>query len=183
MSGNPQAGMQAFMEGKVKVQGDLTKLMAAQVSGTGPGAPGPRRRALRDHGVTGAGASASARRLPGFPGSTNHAGSNARARRSDRDRLIGTRTRDAPPAGRSRSRAGTVRASRSRRARVATWILPDLLESTIGESCVSRPETRRSNRPRVTPRHDGQKNSVTFVPLLTIVPAAGSCARTTRPGR
>ena len=40
MSGNPQAGMQAFMEGKVKLQGDLTKLMAAQVAGTGPGAPG-----------------------------------------------------------------------------------------------------------------------------------------------
>jgi hypothetical protein len=40
LSANPQAGMQAFMEGKVKVQGDLTKLMAAQVAGTGPGAPG-----------------------------------------------------------------------------------------------------------------------------------------------
>ncbi|MDQ1432449.1 MAG: hypothetical protein QOF40_3051 [Actinomycetota bacterium] len=40
ISGNPQAGMQAFMEGKVKIQGDLTKLMAAQVAGTGPGAPG-----------------------------------------------------------------------------------------------------------------------------------------------
>jgi SCP-2 sterol transfer family len=40
ISGNPQAGMQAFMDGKVKVQGDLTKLMAAQVAGTGPGAPG-----------------------------------------------------------------------------------------------------------------------------------------------
>jgi hypothetical protein len=40
MSGNPQAGMQAFMDGKVKLQGDLTKLMAAQVAGTGPGAPG-----------------------------------------------------------------------------------------------------------------------------------------------
>ncbi len=40
MSGNAQAGMQAFMEGRVKVQGDLTKLMAAQVAGTGPGAPG-----------------------------------------------------------------------------------------------------------------------------------------------
>jgi len=40
MSGNPQAGMQAFMEGKVKLQGDLTKLMAAQVAGSGPGAPG-----------------------------------------------------------------------------------------------------------------------------------------------
>jgi hypothetical protein len=32
--------MQAFMEGRVKVQGDLTKLMAAQAAGTGPGAPG-----------------------------------------------------------------------------------------------------------------------------------------------
>ena len=40
MGGNPQAGMQAFMEGKVKLQGDLTKLMAAQLAGTGPGAPG-----------------------------------------------------------------------------------------------------------------------------------------------
>ena len=40
MGGNPQAGMQAFMEGKVKLQGDLTKLMAAQVAGSGPGAPG-----------------------------------------------------------------------------------------------------------------------------------------------
>jgi hypothetical protein len=40
MSGNAQAGMQAFMDGKVKLQGDLTKLMAAQVAGTGPGAPG-----------------------------------------------------------------------------------------------------------------------------------------------
>jgi putative sterol carrier protein len=40
MSGNTQAGMQAFMDGRVKVQGDLTKLMAAQVAGTGPGAPG-----------------------------------------------------------------------------------------------------------------------------------------------
>ena len=39
ISGNPQAGMQAFLEGKVKLQGDLTKLMAAQVAGTGPGAP------------------------------------------------------------------------------------------------------------------------------------------------
>ncbi len=27
---NPQAGMQAFMAGKIKVQGDMTKLMAMQ---------------------------------------------------------------------------------------------------------------------------------------------------------
>ena len=40
VSGNPQTAMQAFMEGKVKLQGDLTRLMAAQAVGTGPGAPG-----------------------------------------------------------------------------------------------------------------------------------------------
>ena len=39
VSGNPQSAMQAFMEGKVKLQGDLTRLMAAQAVGTGPGAP------------------------------------------------------------------------------------------------------------------------------------------------
>lgn len=33
VDGNPQAGMQAFMAGKVKVQGDMTKLMAMQQSG------------------------------------------------------------------------------------------------------------------------------------------------------
>jgi putative sterol carrier protein len=38
VSGNPQAGMQAFMAGKVKVQGDMAKLMAAQ-QGAGPGNP------------------------------------------------------------------------------------------------------------------------------------------------
>ncbi len=36
VEGNPQAGMQAFMAGKVKVQGDMTKLMAMQ-----QGAPDP----------------------------------------------------------------------------------------------------------------------------------------------
>ena len=30
VEGNPQAGMQAFMAGKTKVQGDMTKLMAMQ---------------------------------------------------------------------------------------------------------------------------------------------------------
>ena len=33
VEGNPQAGMQAFMAGKIKVQGDMTKMMALQ-SGT-----------------------------------------------------------------------------------------------------------------------------------------------------
>jgi putative sterol carrier protein len=35
VDGNPQAGMQAFMAGKIKVQGDMTKLMAIA---NGPGA-------------------------------------------------------------------------------------------------------------------------------------------------
>jgi hypothetical protein len=30
VEGNPQAGMQAFMSGKIKVAGDMTKLMAMQ---------------------------------------------------------------------------------------------------------------------------------------------------------
>lgn len=38
---NPQAGMQAFMAGKVKVQGDMTKLMAMQ-----QGAPDPAAQAV-----------------------------------------------------------------------------------------------------------------------------------------
>lgn len=37
VAGNPQAGMQAFMSGKVKVQGDMTKLMMAQAGGGPPG--------------------------------------------------------------------------------------------------------------------------------------------------
>ena len=36
VDGNPQAGMQAFMQGKIKVQGDMTKLMAMT-----QGAPDP----------------------------------------------------------------------------------------------------------------------------------------------
>ena len=36
VEGNPQAGMQAFMAGKIKVEGDMTKLMAMQ-----GGAPDP----------------------------------------------------------------------------------------------------------------------------------------------
>ena len=40
LSADPQTAMQAFMEGKVKLQGDLTRLMAAQAVGSGPGAPG-----------------------------------------------------------------------------------------------------------------------------------------------
>ena len=36
VEGNPQAGMQAFMAGKVKVQGDMTKLMAMQTATPNP---------------------------------------------------------------------------------------------------------------------------------------------------
>src|SRR2546423_2473805 len=35
---NPQAGMQAFMAGKIKVQGDMTKLMAMQSAAPAEGA-------------------------------------------------------------------------------------------------------------------------------------------------
>ena len=38
VDGNPQAGMQAFMAGKIKVQGDMTKLMAMQQTAPDPGA-------------------------------------------------------------------------------------------------------------------------------------------------
>jgi hypothetical protein len=37
VEGNPQAGMQAFMSGKIRVQGDMSKLMALQQ----PGPPDP----------------------------------------------------------------------------------------------------------------------------------------------
>ena len=36
VDGNPQAGMQAFMAGKIKVQGDMTKMMALQAGGQDP---------------------------------------------------------------------------------------------------------------------------------------------------
>ena len=36
VDGNPQAGMQAFMAGKIKVQGDMTKMMALQAGGADP---------------------------------------------------------------------------------------------------------------------------------------------------
>ena len=38
VEGNPQAGMQAFMAGKIKVQGDMTKLMAMQAGSPDPAA-------------------------------------------------------------------------------------------------------------------------------------------------
>jgi putative sterol carrier protein len=38
VEGNPQAGMQAFMAGKVKVQGDMSKLMMMQQSTPDPSA-------------------------------------------------------------------------------------------------------------------------------------------------
>ena len=47
VSGNQQAGMQAFMAGKVRVQGDMTKLMMAQAGGGG-GANAALTQALQD---------------------------------------------------------------------------------------------------------------------------------------
>ena len=50
ISGDPQAGMQAFMAGKVRLQGDFAKLMAAQ----GAGGPGATNAALAEaiQGIT-----------------------------------------------------------------------------------------------------------------------------------
>jgi putative sterol carrier protein len=36
VDGNPQVGMQAFMAGKIKVEGDMTKLMALQAGASDP---------------------------------------------------------------------------------------------------------------------------------------------------
>ena len=47
VSGDQAAGMQAFMAGKVRVQGDMTKLMMAQAGGGG-GANAALSQALQD---------------------------------------------------------------------------------------------------------------------------------------
>ena len=52
VDGNPQAGMQAFMAGKIKVQGDMTKLMAMQSGTPDPAAGRDRRQDQGDHRVT-----------------------------------------------------------------------------------------------------------------------------------
>jgi putative sterol carrier protein len=43
IEGNQQAGMQAFMSGQIKVEGDMTKLMAMQSAG----GPTPEQQALQ----------------------------------------------------------------------------------------------------------------------------------------
>ena len=50
VEGNPQAGMQAFMSGKIKVAGDMTKLMAMQSGAADPVAE-DRRQDRRDHRI------------------------------------------------------------------------------------------------------------------------------------
>lgn len=44
IEGNQQAGMQAFMSGQIRVEGDMTKLMAMQA---GAGAPTPEQQAFQ----------------------------------------------------------------------------------------------------------------------------------------
>ena len=46
ISGDPQTGMQAFMAGKVKIQGDMSKLIAAQQAG-GPGGNSALQQAIQ----------------------------------------------------------------------------------------------------------------------------------------
>ena len=36
IDGNPQAAMQAFMSGQIKIEGDMTKIMAMQSAGASP---------------------------------------------------------------------------------------------------------------------------------------------------
>lgn len=49
IEGNPQAGMQAFMSGKIRVEGDMAKLMALQ---TAPPDPGAQQLAQRLKDIT-----------------------------------------------------------------------------------------------------------------------------------
>jgi hypothetical protein len=44
IEGNPQAAMQAFMSGQIKVEGDMTKVMAMQAAG----APSPEQAAFQE---------------------------------------------------------------------------------------------------------------------------------------
>jgi hypothetical protein len=46
VEGNPQAAMQAFMSGQIKVEGDMTKLMAMQ--GGGMATPSAEQKAFQD---------------------------------------------------------------------------------------------------------------------------------------
>ena len=55
IEGNPQAGMQAFMAGKVRVEGDMAKLMALQATpaASDPNAADLATRLARHHRVAG----------------------------------------------------------------------------------------------------------------------------------
>ena len=44
IEGNPQAAMQAFMSGQIKVEGDMSKVMAMQAAGT----PSPEQAAFQE---------------------------------------------------------------------------------------------------------------------------------------
>ena len=77
VAGNPQAGMQAFMSGKVRVQGDMTKLMMAQRRRRQPRAD---RRPAGHHRVSGS-ATGTRRAVLGAPlrrGSTRTARDRSR---------------------------------------------------------------------------------------------------------
>ncbi len=56
IEGNPQAGMQAFMAGKVRVEGDMAKLMALQSApaASDPNAAEMADQVARHHRVAGA---------------------------------------------------------------------------------------------------------------------------------
>ena len=57
VDGDAQAAMQAFLSGRIKVEGDVTKMIALQTAGVGSGADPSRHRtgqaAAGDHRLTG----------------------------------------------------------------------------------------------------------------------------------
>ena len=75
-----QAGMQAFMAGKIKVQGDMTKLMAMQSQAPDPAAQTDRRPGQGDHRVV----------RPRRPGASAR---RARSPRGERARATASATR------------------------------------------------------------------------------------------
>ena len=108
---NPQAGMQAFMAGKIKVQGDMTKLMAMQQGAPDPGRRRHRRQDQRDHRLTRPSAGVGNNSIPARSSRAPFVGPSSARRRSMRP-IRAVHQTDAPPEAR---RPGRPRGSCRRR--------------------------------------------------------------------
>ena len=102
VEGNPQAGMQAFMAGKVRVEGDMAKLMALQAA---PAAADPNAAEMattpaRHHRVARATAASARRRPASWRGPRRAAGSGPDEERADHGQ---------PRPRRRRPRTGTLK--------------------------------------------------------------------------